>query len=187
MDYINRCLEYIDKNLKESRKKHTFGVVETAAQLAASYNQDVSKAKTAALFHDIAKPLSAEESDDEVRKFDIGREFIGNINLAHGRIAACWAKEYYGIEDEDILNAIRYHTSARAGMSMLEKIIFVADAVEPGRTYPEAAELRRKAFSDIEGVYRFILEWTVRDLESKGINPGRDTIEAYKECLVNEQ
>ena len=72
-------------------------------------------------------------------------------------------------------------------MSMLEKIIFVADAVEPGRTYPEAAELRRKAFSDIEGVYRFILEWTVRDLESKGINPGRDTIEAYKECLVYEQ
>ncbi len=183
MDYISKCLEYIDKNLKESRKKHILGVVETAGQLAVAYNQDVSKAKTAALFHDIAKSLSMEASDEEVRKFNIGREFIGNTNLAHGRIAACWAKEYYSIEDEDILNAIRYHTSARARMSMLEKIIFVADAVEPGRTYPEAAKLRRKAFSDIEGVYRFILKWTVEDLESKGINPGRDTIEALKECM----
>ncbi len=183
MDYINKCLEYIDKNLKESRKKHTFGVVETAEQLAAAHNQDISKARTAALFHDIAKPLSVAESDEEVKKFNIGREFIGNTNLAHGRIAACWAKEYYGIDDEDILNAIRYHTSARAGMSMLEKIIFVADAVEPGRTYPEAAKLRREAISDIESVYRFILEWTVKDLEAKGINPGRDTIEALKECI----
>ena len=178
MDYINKCLEYIDKNLKESRKQHTFGVVETAKQLAAAYNQDVSKAETAALFHDIAKPLSAEESDEE---------FIGNTNLAHGRIAACWAEKYYGIEDKDILNAIRYHTSARAGMSVLEKIIFVADAVEPGRTYPEAAELRKKAFDDLEGVYEFILKWTVDDLKQKGIDPGRDTIEAYKECFMNSK
>lgn len=187
MDYINKCLEYIDKNLKDSRKKHTFGVVETAKKLAAAYNQDVSKAETAALFHDIAKPLSAEESDEEVRKFNIGQEFIGNTNLAHGRIAACWAEKYYGIEDKDILNAIRYHTSARAGMSVLEKIIFVADAVEPGRTYPEAAELRKKAFDDLEGVYEFILKWTVSDLKQKGIDPGRDTIEAYKECFMNSK
>lgn len=183
MDYINKCLEYIDKNLKDSRKKHTFGVVKTAKQLAAAYNQDISKAETAALFHDIAKPLSVEESDAEVRKFNIGSQFIGNTNLAHGRIAACWAKEYYGIEDQDILNAIRYHTCARAGMSMLEKIIFVADAVEPGRTYPEAERLRNEAFDDIEGVYRFILKWTVADLRQKGIDPGVDTIEAYKECF----
>lgn len=187
MDYINKCLEYIDKNLKESRKQHTFGVVETAKQLAAAYNQDVSKAETAALFHDIAKPLSAEESDEEVRKFNIGQEFIGNTNLAHGRIAACWAEKYYGIEDKDILNAIRYHTSARAGMSLLEKIIFVADAVEPGRTYPEAARLRKEAFDDLEGVYEFILKWTVDDLKQKGIDPGRDTIEAYKECFMNSK
>ena len=116
-------------------------------------------------------------------KFNIGQEFIGNTNLAHGRIAACWAEKYYGIEDRDILNAIRYHTSARAGMSLLEKIIFVADAVEPGRTYPDAARLRKEAFDDLEGVYEFILKWTVDDLKQKGIDPGRDTIEAYKECF----
>ena len=81
MDYINKCLKYIDKNLKESRKQHTFGVVETAKQLAAAYNQDVSKAETAALFHDIAKPLSAEESDEEVRKFNIGQELLIDTEL----------------------------------------------------------------------------------------------------------
>lgn len=181
MEYISKCLDYINKNLKDSRKKHTFGVVKTAKELAEAYNQDISKAETAALFHDIAKHLTQEESDKEVVKFNIGNEFLGNMNLAHGRIAACWAKDYYGIEDDDILNAIKYHTSARAGMSMLEKIIFVADAVEPGRTYPGADMLRRQAFGDIEEVYRFILKWTINDLKKKGIDPGRDTIDAYKE------
>ena len=186
MGSIDKCREFIENNLKKSRVNHTYGVCETAKALARAYGEDETKAETAAMFHDICKYLSVEESDRIVKSNSLSSELLNNTNLAHGHIAALMAERDFGVKDKDILNSIRYHTSARAGMSLLEKIIFVADACEPGRTYREAEALRERAFYDLEGVYEFILTWMMEDLESKGITPGSDTEEAYKE-ICDEQ
>lgn len=180
-DYILSAKRFMDEHLNNHRRNHIEGVISTAEELARIYGVDVEKAHIAAFFHDIAKYMKEEESDAEVKKFNLGDEFLGNVNLAHGRIAGAWAKEYYGVTDEDILNAITYHTSSRKNSSLLEKIIFVADTVEPGRTYDGAKELLERSKTDLFGVYEFIVEWMMDDLEKKGIEPGRDTIDAYKE------
>lgn len=182
-DYINKCLGYIEENLNEHRKKHTFGVRETAMKLAEIYGADVDKAETAALFHDIAKPLDQESSDVEVKKYKLPEYLLGNRNLAHGPIAACWAKDKFGVKDEDVLDAIRYHTSAKKDMPLLSEIIFVADTVEPGRTYEESRMLREKSYKDLHGVYKYILLWMRNNLRERGINPGNDTMDAIKEVL----
>ena len=83
--------------------------------------------------------------------------------------------------DEEVLDAVRYHTSAKKNIPLLSKIIFFADTVEPGRTYAEAEMLRNRAYEDIDWVYRYILLWMRDDLKRKGIEPGRDTLEAIKE------
>lgn len=181
MDYIARCEEYMRENLNDHRRNHTYGVRETAMKLAEIYGADVKKAETAALFHDIAKPLDQERSDEEVLRYGLSRELLGNRNLAHGHVAAAWAEDKFGITDEEVLDAIRYHTSSKAGIPLLSKIIFVADTVEPGRTYAEASMLREKSYTDLQYVYEYIVLWMRDDLKKKGVNPGTDTINAIKE------
>lgn len=180
-DYMLKAKKFMDEHLGDHRRAHIQGVIDTAEELALIYGADVSKAHDAAFLHDIAKYMDVDESDEEIRKFGLGDEFLGNVNLAHGRIAGAWAREYYGIEDEDVLNAITYHTSSRRGSSLLEKIVFVADTVEPGRTYEGARELLDQSKTDLRGVYEFIVRWMMDDLRKKGKEPGRDTIDAYKE------
>ncbi len=180
-DYILKAQKFMDEHLNDHRREHIQGVIATAEELAGIYGADVEKAHTAAFLHDIAKYLDTEESDEEIMKFGLGDEFIGNRNLAHGHIAAAWAKEYYGVTDEDVLNAITYHTSSRKNSSLLEKIIFVADTVEPGRTYAEAKELLERSKKDLMGVYEYIIRWMMKDLKDKGKEPGRDTMDAFKE------
>lgn len=171
----------MDEHLNEHRRIHTLGVRDTALKLAEIYGADKVKAETAALFHDIAKPLTQEESDAQVRKYGLPDYLLGSRNLAHGHIAACWAYDRFGVKDDEILDAIRYHTTAKKNISLLSKIVFVADTVEPGRTYAEAEMLRNRAYEDIDWVYRYILLWMRDDLKRKGIKPGRDTLEAIKE------
>lgn len=178
---LKACRAYIAEHLKPSRIRHIEGVCLEAAELADIYGEDKRKAFTAALFHDICKHMDTPELDLLVIKYDLDREFYGNKNLSHGPVAACLAKHEFGIDDDDILNAITYHTVARAGMSMLEKIIYTADAIEPGRTYPEASKLREKARTDLDGVFRFIIEWSIEDLARKGRPSSKYTLAAMEE------
>ncbi len=178
------CIEkYIKEHLNEHRLTHTYGVRKLAVQLADIYGADRDKAETAALIHDMAKPLDTEESDAEVLKYGLDSSLLGNRNLAHGHIAAAWAKDRCGIDDEDILNAVRYHTTARAGMSLLEKIIYVADTVEENRTYEEAGMLRLRSLEDIDYVYKYILMWTKDNLKQRGLELSGDTKEAITEVM----
>ena len=98
----------------------------------------------------LCKNLDIEEMNMLVEQYQIGDYYIDKPQLAHSKLAAAILKDKFGVEDEDILNAVRYHTTGRAGMSLLEKIIFVADATEPNRTYEEAEELNKLAFSDLD-------------------------------------
>ena len=179
-DYIDN---YIRENLNEHRLTHTYGVRDLAVELARIYGADPDKAELAALIHDMAKPLDNDEANREIEKYGLDKSLIDNKNLAHGHIAAAWAEDKFGITDEDILNAARYHTTARAGMSKLEKIIYVADTVEVNRTYEEAAMLREKSLTDIDWVYRYILMWTKENLKERKLELSKDTEEAIAEVL----
>ena len=115
--------KYIKKNFQAKRRNHTYGVRDTAISLAKRYGADPEKARVAALYHDMVRRASNEMIDDYIENHGLDPKCKGNANLAHGPIAAIKMKEEYGIDDEDILNAVRYHTTGRAGMTVLEKVV----------------------------------------------------------------
>lgn len=172
MDYTEceqlkqRIIPYLEEHLKESRLIHTMNVANLAREMAVRFGADVNKAEIAALLHDMAKY----EKRPGV-----------NMDFAHGGIGAEMAKEFFGIEDEDILNAIAYHTTGRAGMSTLEKIIFLADAIEPGRNYPSVDEIRAAAETDLDRACVLSMARTIEHvLEMKGWYLHPATLEAKK-------
>ena len=165
-DEIYKALK---KDMKPSRYKHTMGVVETAGKLAEIYGYDVKKAKLAALLHDCAKGIPDDQKVAMCREYGVSITDAerGAPALLHAKCGALAAEYRYGVEDEEILHAIRVHTTGCIRMNLLDKIIFVSDYVEPGRDKaPHLKELRNLAQEDLdEATYR-ILEDTVSYLQS---------------------
>ena len=159
----------LKKRIKPSRFQHTLGVIETAEALASAWHYPhPEKARLAALLHDCAKS----EADA----------------LGHAPLGAVIAREEYGIRDAEILGAIRWHTTGRAEMSVLEKIIFIADYIEPGRDRaPHLDMLRKLAFSDPDKTIYCILEDTLSYLRNSGTCIDAASIETYNyyKNLVN--
>ena len=179
-DYI---LETIEKNYSEHRKKHTFAVCETAQMLARHYGVDEEKAKIAALFHDMFRDMPEQTLNAYVRDFNMDDRYYDNVNLAHGKIAAIIMERDHQIEDRDILNAVCYHTTGRPGMSLLEKIIYIADAIEPGRDYPGVEELRNLAYQNLDEACLLSMNNTIEYIKERGLFLDEDTIRA-KNFLV---
>ena len=176
----DKILNIVKQNTGKSRFEHTLRVADLATKLAIHYGVDVDKAWLAAILHDLKKNISLEENDMLVKKYGLDEKYLGNKNLSHSKLAAVVSRDKLGIDDVDILNAIAFHTTGRANMSMLEKIIFVADTCEEGRTYKEAAMLRNNAFENIDDVCIFILEFLQDSIESKGLVLDEDTIKALR-------
>lgn len=174
-DSINN---YIEKNFSEKRKVHTEGVRTTAMALAEKYGADTEKAEIAALFHDMFRGVSEDVLNYYVKHLNLDKKYMNNRNLAHGKIAAIVMERDYGITDRDIINAVSYHTTGRAGMSLLEKIIYIADAVEPGRNYPGVEDVRVLAWQDIDRACLLSLKRTIDFVRSQGNFLDSDTIEA---------
>ena len=180
MDCIN---DHIERNYSEKRKKHTYAVRETAKELARRYGADVGKAETAAMFHDLFRGVPESTLNYYVRHLGMEEKYRDNANLAHGKIAAHVMERDYGVDDEDVLNAVRYHTTGRAGMSALEKIIYLADAIEPGRDYPGVEELREMAYGGLDEACLKSMEMTIEYVTAKGYYLDGDTL-AAKEYLT---
>ena len=176
--FTDKIVGFIKTHLKPSRLEHTYGVSEEAAKLAEHYGEDPEKARTAALFHDMFRSTVVSMLDAYADEFGLPAELKNNPNLAHGKIAAAVLKRDYGVADEDFLNAVAYHTTGREGMSKLEKIIFLADAVEPGRNYPSVEEARRLAYEDLNRACLNVLENTVEYIKGKGEYLDPDTLRA---------
>jgi len=182
-------MEALRKAMKKAqdseRYEHTLSVAYTAACLASLYDVDVEKALKAGLLHDCAKCLSVKKKFSLCEKYHVEITDMEkrNPSLLHAKLGARLAKEKYGEVDQDILNAVCYHTTGRAGMSMLEKIIFVADYMEPGRNKaPDLPEVRRLAFTDIDKAIVKILQDMLKYLEKRGgeIDPAtKNTLEYY--------
>lgn len=135
--------------LPERRLKHSLNVSKCAVKLSEIYKCDKQKAEIAGLVHDCAKYFTDEQIEDCVRKFNIELDSleVNNIALSHSVIGSYVAKEVFNIDDEEIINAIKYHTTGRENMSLLEKIIYMADLIEEGRKFPRVEELRELTFS----------------------------------------
>jgi len=177
-DLKKQITEYLGKNLKEKRLKHVYSVAQEAVKLAEKYGEDIQKAEIAALFHDMFRSTPVSSLDMYIKHFGLPKKIIGNANLSHGKVAAEIMKRDYGIEDEDILNAVAFHTTGRAGMSTLEKIVFLADAIEPGRNYPTVEETRSLAYIDLDKACISSLERTVEYIQGIGEYLDPDTVEA---------
>lgn len=165
---IHEIKDKLKDELKPSRFEHTIGVAYTATALAMRYEVSIHDAELAGLLHDCAKCMS----DDKLYKICVNHNIIltdaeiENPSLLHAKAGAVVAKKDYDIDDEGILNAVRYHTTGRPAMTMLEKIIFTADYIEPGRTKQKRLnEIRKMAFIDIDACIYMISADTLEYLK----------------------
>lgn len=174
----DQIIEYIEKNLNEKRLRHTYSVAKEAVKLAERYGADAERAELAALFHDMFRSTPVPVLNMYIRQMGLSESNMDNPNLSHGKIAAAVMKKDYGIEDLELLNAVSYHTTGRAGMTLLEKIIFLADAIEPGRKYPDVEKIRKMAYVDIDRACIGSLERTVKYVREIGEYLDPDTEKA---------
>lgn len=163
-DIFKKLTKAMEEMQSGKRFQHTVGVEYTAAAMAMRFGVDVNSARLAGLLHDCAKPLEDEKLLKICEKYNLPVSEIEcrNPYLLHGKVGACLAKEKYEVTDEDVLNAISWHTTGRPGMSDLEKIIFIADYIEPNRKdAPNLQEVRKLAFDDLDKTLIRILKDTM--------------------------
>ena len=178
---------YIEKNFSEKRKIHTEGVRQTAIKLAEQYGADPEKAEVAALFHDMFRGVSEDVLNYYVKHLGLDKKYMNNCNLAHGKIAAIIMQRDFDIDDEDIIHAVSFHTTGRAGMSLLEKVIYIADAIEPNRKYPGVDELRDLVEQDLDKACLMSLNRTISYVTGQGHYLDEDTISARDDLLTKEK
>ncbi len=175
-------MERLQKSLKPSRYLHTLSVAYTAAQLALIHGCDGKRALIAGLLHDVAKPLSDRELLDFCRSrgLTITPAEEKAPYLLHGKAGAEIAKEEYGIEDQEILQAIRHHTTGAPDMGLLEKLIFIADYIEPYRDkQPRLKKRRKQAFQDPDKALLKILKDTLEYLKDRNMPVDPQTEKTY--------
>ncbi len=160
------------------RRNHILGVVETAMKLAQRYGADIYKARTAALYHDYCKDLDNETTNQYIEEYHLESKYKNQPQLSHGRIAAERVKREQGIVDEEVLDAIRYHTTGRKGMTLLEKIVYLSDTIEPTRDYPGVEKLRALAWVNIDEAVIMAMDQTISHVNQKGMELDIDTVEA---------
>ena len=166
---LKKIRKKLKDSLSKSRYEHTLGVEFTSAAMAMKYGVDIYRAELAGLLHDCAKCIDDEEKLYECKKYNVEITAIEKRNpfLIHSKLGAVYAKEKYGIIDDEILSSIRFHTTGKPDMTMLEKIIFIADYIEPGRDKAKNLTMIRKvAFEDIDEAMYMILKDTLEYLES---------------------
>lgn len=182
---MRKIRKALRKNLDAKRFEHTLGVEYTSAALAMRYGADIKSAQLAGLLHDCAKCLTDEKRLSICEKHNISINEVERRNpfLLHAKVGSFLAMEEYHVYDPDIINAILNHTTGRPGMSLLEKIVFVADYIEPDRKQaPNLKQIREMAFVDIDKALLMILEDTLTYLQSTGgeMDPmTRKTFEYY--------
>ncbi|WP_432355188.1 bis(5'-nucleosyl)-tetraphosphatase (symmetrical) YqeK [Sporosarcina sp. A2] len=173
-------IQHIQKRMPIQRFQHVLRVTETAKSLARIHGESIEAAETAALFHDIAKFMDAKEMQELLIQHHAEPKLLEfHKELWHGPAGAIIAAAEFGVQDKDILNAIRFHTTGRAHMSKLEMIIYIADMIEPGREFPGVEELRALVAGSLEQAMRACIIQTVTHLIGKQVPVYPDSIECY--------
>ncbi len=177
---IRKCLK---KKMDPSRYEHTVGVAYTAMCLTMKYGEDLYKAELAGLLHDCAKCYTNDVQLAKCEKYNISITEVErkNPSLIHAKLGAFLAMNKYGVTDMDVINAILNHTTGKPAMTLLEKIVFVADYIEPRRNkVPNLSEIRRLAFEDLDRAVCVILKSTLEYLETKNDVIDEMTVRTYE-------
>lgn len=183
-----KALQKVKPHLTEARYEHTIRVLETAVELGERFGEDQSKIELAAAFHDYAKYWNKEEMKKIILENDLPEDMLAyQSELWHGPVGAVLVRKEYGIEDQDILNAIEWHTTGHANMSKLEKIIFLADYIEPGRNFLGLQEVREAALMDLDEACFLTSRNTIAFLVSRKMLVYPETINAYNAFQKNYQ
>lgn len=179
----------LEETIGEKRCNHSLRVLQVARELGEIYGEDLERVSVAALLHDCAKIQDREELLKRARDFDIilSNDMLKNTELIHGPLGAKIAKEEYNIRDNEILNAIKYHTTGRENMTMLEKIIFIADYIEPYRNFPGLDKIRQLAYQDIDRSILLAMEQTIKFLIDTGKLIALDTVKSRNYLKYQER
>lgn len=176
----------VSAGMPAKRWKHVEGVMESAVILAKRYGADPVKADLAALLHDLAKFWPIEEQVAIIRDNGLNAELLNHDKqLLHAEVGAFISRRDYGIEDEEVLDAIRYHTSGRVGMTLLDKIVCLADYIEPGREFPGVERIRELAETSLEDALIAGFDSTISFLLQKGKPIFPLTVLARNDLIVN--
>lgn len=179
----------ISSRLRTARYNHSLNVAKEAVRLAKKYGANPDKAEIAGILHDITKETSQEEQFEIMKKAGIELTELeeDSPKLWHAISGSGYIKTELGIEDEDILNAVRYHTTARAGMSLLEKVIFIADFTSEERDYDGVDMMRKAADISLEEAMIEGLSFSIEDLAHRKLTIAPDTFNAYNEVLMQKK
>lgn len=188
MVYMNRneALQLVKAQLTEKRYVHTLGVAESAVELAERYGADVKKAELAAIFHDYAKFRPKEEMKQIIMEQNITKDLLEyHSELWHAPVGAYLVEQEAGITDQEILDAIAYHTSGRIGMTLLDKVVYLADYIEPGRSFPGVEEVRKLAEQNLDAAVIQAVRNTINFLMMKKQVIYPATFHTYNDLIKN--
>ncbi len=178
----------LKSRLSKSRYDHSLCVADEAYRLAQKYGADTEKAYLAGLLHDITKNASKEEH------FEIFDTFGANLNdiekgapkLWHSLSGAYYVKYILKIQDEEIFDSIKYHTTAKPNMALLSKVIYLADFTSADRDYEDVDVMRKLVDISLDKAFKYALCYTVKDLAEKSVPIHLCTVEAYNETMQKE-
>ena len=180
--------ESIKKTLSESRYRHVLGVEEVCYDLALIHESDTFKAGLAGLLHDCAKSIKGNEALRLCEKFNIKLDDVTRFqpSLLHGPLGSKIAEIEYGISDREILSAIYYHTTGCENMSLLDKIVYLADYIEPGRRFPGIEEVRKMAVENIDDAIIITLNRTINYVIQRGGLLHPNTVNARNYIMIEK-
>lgn len=183
---VSELKTILKSRLSQKRYIHSLNVADEAIKLAEKYGANKSDAYLAGLLHDICKEIPKDEQLVMVNNSTRNVSDVEKMSppLYHGIAGAYYCEKSLGISDNDILNAIRYHTIARAGMTKLEVIIYMADLISAERTYKDVNKMRKVAYRDLDCAMLAALKFSIDDVVGKGAMIPPDTISAYNEYLL---
>lgn len=178
-------IEEVKRVLSDKRLKHVLGVEKSAIELAMQYGADVEKVSIAALTHDYAKEQTDEEMRDMIisENMDLDLLQYGN-NIWHGPVGAILVRKQLGIENEEILDAVRDHTIGSPNMDLISQIIYVADFIEPGRSFSGVDKARLLSKRSLEEAIAFTTIHTLNYLIKKNVRIYPKAIETYNAWAV---
>ena len=181
-------IEIIRQRLSEYRFHHSLCVAQEAKRLALLHGADPDKAYTAGILHDIMKDTDRETQLQILADYgvELDEVEIQSPMLWHARSGEVFLRNVLGVTDEDILSAVRYHTTGRAGMSQLEQVVFTADFTSADRNYPDVAVIRALADESLTKAIRYGVEYTIRDLQNRDAVVHPDTLALYDEIVLSE-
>ena len=184
-----KIVELIKSKLEPNRFQHSMNVAESARYLAEKYGGDADKAYTAGLLHDVMKNSSSEEQLGVITEagIELLPEERANRKLWHAIAGAAYIRVVMGISDKELYKAVRYHTTGRAGMSLLEKIVYLADYISAERDYRDVEVMRKLCDESMDSAVLYALEFGIPDLVRKGSVIHPDSLDLYNESIMRRK